>query len=174
MKKNCGAVPYEHLSKHNNKVMLHNNIYQINLGKLNPKENDLLFAIFSVLKNKGSIPIKFALKDLRILLDAQKIDNQELEKLVVSLCKKLRTTNFWIIGRNFKENVMLFDRFRLNYADESHKEFLSVEIQLNSDNFGYLINELFKNFTQFDLKQFQNLKSKHAKNPTLRKRSFNL
>ncbi len=163
-KKICNSVHYEHLNNSDNKVMLHNNIYQINLGKLNSKENDLLFAIFSVLKNKGNISIKFTLKDLKILLDVPKINNQELEKLVISLWEKLRNANFWIIGKNFKENVMLFDCFRLNYADESHKEFLNIEIQLNNDNFGYLINELFKNFTQFDLKQFQNLKSKYAKN----------
>ncbi len=40
---NCDLVP--------KKIVTHNNIYEIDLGKLNSKENDLLFAIFSFLKN---------------------------------------------------------------------------------------------------------------------------
>ncbi|EMH44289.1 initiator RepB protein [Helicobacter pylori GAM96Ai] len=165
---NCDLVPIEAKSigikNNNNKVVIHNNIYKIDLGKLNSKENDLLFAIFSFLKDKGNTVIKFTLKDLKILINEHKINHQELEKLVISLWEKLRMVNFWVIGKGFKKNVMLFDHFKLNYSDESNKQFLSIEIQINNENFGYLFNELFKNFTKFDLKQFQNIKSKYAKN----------
>ncbi|MGL2616977.1 replication initiation protein [Helicobacter pylori] len=146
------------------KVVIHNNIYEIDLGKLNSKENDLLFAIFSFLKDKGNTVIRFTLKDLKILINDDKINHQKLEKLVISLWEKLRVVNFWVIGKGFKKNVMLFDCFKLNYSDESNKQLLNIEIQINNENFGYLFNELFKNFTQFDLKQFQNIKSKYAKN----------
>ncbi len=60
--------------------------------------------------------------------------------------------------------MMLFNQLKLNYEDKINKQLSSVEIQLNSENFGYLINEIFKNFTQFDLMQFQSLRSKYAKN----------
>ncbi len=155
-KQGCDLVP--------NKVVIHNNIYKIDLGKLNSKENDLLFAIFSFLKDKGNTVIRFTLKDLKILINDDKINHQKLEKLVISLWEKLRVVNFWVIGKGFKKNVMLFDYFKLNYSDESNKQLLNIEIQINNENFSYLFNELFKNFTQFDLKQFQNIKSKYAKN----------
>nr|AJS10472.1 RepB-like protein [Helicobacter pylori] len=104
------------------------------------------------------------MNDLKILINDHKINHQKLEKLVISLWEKLRVVNFWVISKGFKKNAMLFECFKLNYSDESNKQLLNIEIQINNENFGYLFNELFKNFTQFDLRQFQNIKSKYAKN----------
>ncbi len=140
-------------SKSDNKVVIHNNIYKVNLGQLNSKENDLFFAILSFLKNKGNIVVKFTLNDLKNLINDTKISNKELEKLVVSFWEKLRVMNFWIIGEGYKKNMMLFNQLKLNYEEKTNKRLLNVEIQLNTENFGYLINEIFKNFTQFDLKR---------------------
>ncbi len=151
-------------SKSDNKVVIHNNIYKVNLGQLNSKENDLFFAILSFLRNKENVVVKFTLNDLKNLINDTKISNKELEKLVVSFWEKLRVMNFWIIGEGFKKNMMLFTQLKLNYEEKTNKRLLNVEIQLNTENFGYLINEIFKNFTQFDLRQFQSFKSKYAKN----------
>ncbi|CRF46066.1 replication protein A [Helicobacter heilmannii] len=58
---------------------------------------------------------------------------------------------------------MLFRKFRINYHDTQKTQVKSIEIQVNTPYFGYLLNFLNANFTSFELLEFQNISGKYAK-----------
>ncbi|WP_158656931.1 replication initiation protein [Helicobacter bizzozeronii] len=145
-------------------VSFHNDVNSVSLGKLGALETNLLFATFHKLKEKQDELLVFEAEDIKSMIGSKtKVSLENLSKIVERLWKNIRAANFWILYPRAKENLMLFNRFHINYHDTQKTQVKSMEIQMNMPYFGYLLNFLNANFTSFELLEFQNINGKYAK-----------
>ncbi|GAA8808753.1 hypothetical protein Hpoki86_14710 [Helicobacter pylori] len=156
-------------TKDNTYITYHNNTNKVNLGKLSEREANLLFAIFQKLKDQGNTLIRFKPQDLKRMLNID-ISNERLSKVVVKLWDSIKTADFWEVRDiivNGKEcvsekNYMLFQVCEI-VSDKETKEFLYMDIQLNT-GYQYLLNNLgMGQYTSFNLLEFQRVRGKYAK-----------
>uniref|UniRef100_UPI000CF05877 replication initiation protein n=1 Tax=Helicobacter salomonis TaxID=56878 RepID=UPI000CF05877 len=150
-------------------VVLHNDIYKVNLGKLGAWECNLLFSIFNKLKDHGDALAYFTPREVKAMIGAPKIDDTNLLRVVVTLWENVKSANFWEVAR-FVENGEKLTR-RTNYflfrhftvvSDETPK-LRYMEVGVNTPYFTHLLNDLCANFTSFQLRAFMSLRSKYAK-----------
>ncbi|GAA8516627.1 hypothetical protein oki101_15530 [Helicobacter pylori] len=155
--------------KDNTYITYHNNTNKVNLGKLSEREANLLFAIFQKLKDQGNTLIRFEPQDLKRMLNID-ISNERLSEVVVKLWDSIKTADFWEVRDiivNGKEcvsekNYMLFQVCEI-VSDKETKEFLYMDIQLNT-GYQYLLNNLgMGQYTSFNLLEFQRVRGKYAK-----------
>ncbi|GAA9093088.1 hypothetical protein TW0001_11840 [Helicobacter pylori] len=156
-------------TKDNTYITYHNNTNKVNLGKLSEREANLLFAIFQKLKDQGNTLIRFKPQDLKRMLNID-ISNERLSEVVVKLWNSIKTADFWEVRDiivNGKEcvsekNYMLFQVCEI-VSDKETKEFLYMDIQLNT-GYQYLLNNLgMGQYTSFNLLEFQRVRGKYAK-----------
>ncbi|TPH66286.1 RepB family plasmid replication initiator protein, partial [Helicobacter pylori] len=156
-------------TKDNTYITYHNNTNKVNLGKLSEREANLLFAIFQKLKDQGNTLIRFKPQDLKRMLNID-ISNERLSEVVVKLWDSIKTADFWEVRDiivNGKEcvsekNYMLFQVCEI-VSDKETKEFLYMDIQLNT-GYQYLLNNLgMGQYTSFNLLEFQRVRGKYAK-----------
>ncbi len=156
-------------TKDNTYTTYHNNTNKVNLGKLSEREANLLFAIFQKLKDQGNTLIRFKPQDLKRMLNID-ISNERLSEVVVKLWDSIKTADFWEVRDiivNGKEcvsekNYMLFQVCEI-VSDKETKEFLYMDIQLNT-GYQYLLNNLgMGQYTSFNLLEFQRVRGKYAK-----------
>ncbi|WP_104711294.1 replication initiation protein [Helicobacter felis] len=152
-------------------VVVHNDIYKVNLGKLGARELNLLFSLFNRLKDQQDTSIRFNPQEIRGMMDVPKLDHAGLLKAVHALRDNIKAANFRKIahftqdGREKvkEEDLLLFKSFAIVYDKESLKlDYLDVKV--NTDHYLYLFNQLSANFTAFQLEIFLKLGSKYAKN----------
>ncbi|GAB0055702.1 hypothetical protein YGH035_15200 [Helicobacter pylori] len=155
--------------KNNTYTTYHNNTNKVNLGKLSEREANLLFAIFQKLKDQGSTLIRFEPQDLRKMLGI-KISFDNLTRTARSMWNKIKTADFWEVrdiianGRECvsEKNYMLFQICEI-VSDKETREFLYMDIQLNT-GYQYLLNNLgMGQYTSFKLIEFQKVRGKYAK-----------
>ncbi|GAA7167449.1 hypothetical protein ID0405_14820 [Helicobacter pylori] len=155
--------------KDNTYITYHNNTNKVNLGKLSEREANLLFAIFQKLKDQGNTLIRFEPQDLKRMLNID-ISNERLSEVVVKLWNSIKTADFWEVmdiivnGRECvsEKNYMLFQVCEI-VSDKKTKEFLYMDIQLNT-SYNYLLNNLgMGQYTSFNLLEFQRVRGKYAK-----------
>ncbi len=156
-------------NKDNTYITYHNNTNKVNLGKLSEREANLLFAIFQKLKDQGNTLIRFEPQDLRKMLGI-KISYDNLTRTARSMWNKIKTADFWEIrdiivnGRECvsEKNYMLFQVCEI-VSEKETKEFLYMDIQLNT-GYQYLLNNLgMGQYTSFKLLEFQQVRGKYAK-----------
>ncbi|MGL2676757.1 replication initiation protein [Helicobacter pylori] len=150
-------------------ITYHNNANKVNLGKLSEREANLLFAIFQRLKDQGNTIIRFEPQDLRRMLGI-KISYDNLTRTARSMWNKIKTADFWEVrdiivnGRECvsEKNYMLFQVCEI-VSDKETREFLYMDIQLNT-GYNYLLNNLgMGQYTSFNLLEFQKVRGKYAK-----------
>ncbi|GAA8478995.1 hypothetical protein HpNP84_07500 [Helicobacter pylori] len=153
--------------KDNTYITYHNNTNKVNLGKLSEREANLLFAIFQKLKDQGNTLIRFEPQDLRKMLGI-KISHDNLTRTARSMWDKIKTADFWEIrdivvnGRECvsEKNYMLFQVCEI-VRDKETKEFLYMDVQLNT-GYNYLLNNLgMGQYTSFNLLEFQKVRGKY-------------
>ncbi|WP_104750835.1 replication initiation protein [Helicobacter salomonis] len=153
-----------------NQVVLHNDIYKVNLGKLSAREINLLFSLFNRLKDNGDTVIHFTPQEIRAMIGSTKINEIELLKVVEALWEKVKAANFWEIMRFMEDgeelikrtNYFLFKHFTI-VSDKTPK-LRYIEVGVNAPYFLHLLNDLSANFTSLQLKTFLSLEGKYAKN----------
>ncbi|GAA8070069.1 hypothetical protein JP0576_15270 [Helicobacter pylori] len=155
--------------KDNAYTTYHNNANKVNLGKLSEREANLLFAIFQKLKDQGNTLIRFKPQDLKRMLNID-ISNERLSEVIVKLWDSIKTADFWEVrdiivnGEECvsEKNYMLFQVCEI-VSDKETKEFLYMDIQLNT-GYQYLLNNLgMGQYTSFNLLEFQRVRGKYAK-----------
>ncbi|MGN8362322.1 replication initiation protein, partial [Helicobacter pylori] len=158
--------------KDNTYTTYHNNANKVNLGKLNEREANLLFAIFQRLKDQGNTLIRFEPQDLkRMIMVKSNLTNRQLLQVLKNLLDNISGANFWIIrehvenGEIYEDHTsyMLFKQFEIRI----HKPTQTIEyleVQLN-DSYQYLLNNLGMGgqYTSFKLLEFQRVRGKYAK-----------
>ncbi|GMB96972.1 replication initiation protein [Helicobacter sp. NHP22-001] len=158
---NTPTIPTEIAEKY---VTFHNDVNSVSLGNLGALEANLLFAIFNKLKDKEDETLVFEAEDIRAMIGIKtKVSLENLSKIVEKFWKNIKAASFWALYPYAKENIMLFRKLRINYHDTKKTQVKSMEIQVNTPYFGYLLNYLHGNFTYFELLEFQNISGKYAK-----------
>ncbi len=156
-------------------VKYHNSFNKIQLPSFNELELNLLFAIIANIKEKKDEErIIFNSKDLANMLKrSYRLKKDEINELVESLRIKFFKADFSILEkevaiRNGKEvnlitkrHFNLFREFVLSW--ESGTNFVDrIELVVNK-TFAYLIYDLTKDFTTFELNEFLALNGKYTK-----------
>ncbi|WP_221280073.1 replication initiation protein [Helicobacter gastrocanis] len=164
---NAPSVPGKSLSIANkSQIVMHNNIYKVNLGHLSELETNLLFNLCHRLKDKQDTLVTYTAKEIRAFAGDPKMSNKNLLKLSIDLVDNLIKANFRQIAQVDGELTLIrtatiFSVFEVGVRDRV-VEFLNV--QVNAPHFTYLLNELSANFTAMRLSTYMSLSGKYPKN----------
>lgn len=141
----------------NEVVKYDNYMNSLNFSKFNQVDMNFLVTLCNRMKNKDTQKISLSFDLLREMTNYKKSNSidkfaADLEKMNEKLMRvtcKLKTQT---------ETVMfvLFPTFKIN----REKQLLTISV---NDEFRFILNELVKNFTRFDLKEFIELDSKYSK-----------
>ena len=141
----------------NEVVKYDNYMNNLNFSKFNQVDMNFLLALCNRMKDKDTQKISLTFDTLRELTNYKKSNSinqfaDDLEKMNEKLMRvtcKFRTQTETIM-------FVLFPTFKIN----RDKQLLTVSV---NEEFKFILNELVKNFTRFDLKEFIELDSKYSK-----------
>jgi len=119
-------------------------------------EFDLLITLCSRLKEKGSNIVTFPLNELKKISGDTKHSYQDFINSLKSMNRKLMeiTCEIETSGKNIM--FTLFPTFIIDHVNQT----LTISV---NEYFRFVLNDLTKNFTLFDLKEFLELNSKYSK-----------
>lgn len=137
-------------------VKIHNDLTNEKLGKMNAKELDLFMSICHKMYNKGICEVTISFDELRKLGNYNKRSNIELKKELVRANSRILSFIIQIDCGSVTEQKTLFKKFRT----DSDSGTVTVEVW---EELAYILNDIAKNFTRFELSEFVSLKSKYAK-----------
>lgn len=138
-------------------VKLSNQFNNQALRKFNAVHLDLLMAICSRMKEKGTNEVVFSFDELRKLInDKHNTTNEDLARQIVEVNKRLLALNFMFEDEEKVIQFALFTRFITD------KKNATLNVAVNKE-FEFLLNDLTSQFTRFELEQFADLKSGYAK-----------
>lgn len=127
---------------------------------------NLLMAIASRLRDKGTDEVTFTFAELRQLIHAKKnMTNREFMNTLFEMNSRLLTCNSMIVVDGVYIQFPLFSGF------ETNPEKQTLLVALNQ-RFAFLVNDLTANFTRFELEQFTSLKSTYSKECYRRLKQF--
>lgn len=142
--------------KKNEIVQIHNDFTNDKLKKLNSKELDLLMTICTQAKNKNDKMITIDFCNLKQMSNYTATSNNtlttDLRKIQKNLIKNFIFTYEDTDGATV--TTSLFKEFR------TYKDRIDIEV---SEPAKHILNNLKKNFTVFELKEFTELESKYSK-----------
>lgn len=141
-----------------NEIVKYNNeLNDIRLHKFGAMELDMLMLLCAKMRNNQSDELVFSFSDLKVALGIQKRTDKKLLDLLESMNKRLNSITCNIRTDTRRVSFTLFPTLD---ADEVTKT-LTVSV---NPKFSYLLNELGRNFTRFELTEFIKLESKYSKN----------
>ena len=159
-------------------VRFNNDMNRIQLGRLSAISQDLFFVICVKLRNQSKNEIELPFDEIRCLANYQHSNsNTELyEDLRKMSCELMSLYNMLPTKTGLKL-FHFFNSFEFPYADATDKKavkaytedkdvivYLKPILKVSvCEEFAYLINELTKGFTKFDLEEITKLKSRHSK-----------
>lgn len=164
-------------------VQYHNDLNRIAIGKLNALEQNLLFKILTKIKEYWELSkntIWIPIDEFRDLDKDYRLNNEDFLNLFNSLKEKFFKLDFTIIYDEKKvingiekqvtaeKTTNLFNNMIIYYEKDqadpifSILSFLGVELEINP-TFKYILDNLTKDFTELELKEFIGLSGKYAK-----------
>ena len=149
-------------------VKYHNDFNKVGLGSFNELEQNLLFGILVECRNKQDIEFELSADDLaRFVKVRRNVTNDELFKMACDLSKNFLKLDFRVVKRDGNRICRgffnLFETLVVCSIECDNYEILEkIIIKVNPD-FAYLINQLAKHFTQFELEEFIFLKGRYTK-----------
>lgn len=157
-------------------VKYHNDLNKIKLPKLTELEQNLLFGIIAKVKEKKSgTLISIYSQDFKNLA-GKNLTSKELTAFLFSLKEKFFKADFTILVKDeerklignatinlFQEMVLWFNKENVSIYDmDFEDDFSHIDLMLNP-RFEYILNDLFQNFTRFELAEFIALSGKYTK-----------
>ncbi|WP_285602987.1 replication initiation protein [Helicobacter sp. NHP22-001] len=147
-------------------IIVHNNIYKVNLGHLSELENNLLFSLFNRLKDKQDTIVVFDKREVKLLAGNPKMPADRLLSVTKKLVDNLIKANFKSIikmdsGLVIERSATLFSIFEIGIHDGM---FQFLKVQVNAPHFTYLLNSISANFTAMQLNTYVSLSGKYTKN----------
>ena len=147
-------------------VEYHNDFNKLSLGNFSELEQNLLMAVLVNCRNQGNKIIKMSYDDVLHYVDSRKnITKKELLDIVTNLRTNFFKLDFKVIKKQghlkCEAYYNLFSKFEI-YINELEQQFSHLILKVN-DDFAYIINELTRDFTQFELDEFLYLRGKYSK-----------
>lgn len=144
-----------------NEVTRYNNqLNTVPMRKWTTEEQNFFFGIITAARDKGTDMLHFDKTDLTELANYTLVENKRFEETITNLVDKMETMRYREVTSNSLKSMSLFQYFEANWKDDLSDMTLDVQV---SSKFEYVINKLEANFTQFELKQFTNIRSTYAK-----------
>lgn len=147
-------------------VSFHNNLNKIPFSKLNEIERSLAMMLLIHVKEKGSDLIEFSASDLKSKLQKNYTETQ-FKALIQGLHDHFFNIDFETVAQMQDGTVEvdyhhLFNHFTIIFTDNTKKIVKAVRLQVNPP-FLYIVNNLVKCFTTFELREFCLVQGKYAK-----------
>lgn len=139
-----------------NLVRYHNDFNDISLRSLTEKELDLLMSVCFKLKNQDINEVRLDFKELRNLSNYASRDIKRFREDIRKASKKIISLQFDFENEEVEGATNIFEAFFLSKKED----ILVIKVK---DKYKYLLNELTKNYTKFELEQFIKLKSSYNK-----------
>ena len=137
-------------------VKIHNDLTNEKLGKMNAKELDLFMSICHKMRDTGTDRIVIDFSELRKLGHFSATSNKILAEELIQANSKLLEFKVLIKNGPKTKQRTLFKEF------ETDEEALTVTCEAWEET-AYILTDVVKNFTRFDLDEFVSLESKYAK-----------
>lgn len=136
------------------------------LRKFSALDLDLLMAIASRVRDKGSDEVTFSFAELRRLAHVKKnLTDKELAARIVEVNDRLLACRFRFQDDSRTVQFTLFSGFETDW--KTAKLLVAV-----NPRFSFLLNDLTSQFTRFELAEFTALKSSYAKETYRRLKQF--
>lgn len=127
------------------------------LRKFDAIHLDLLLAVASKVRDKGTDEVAFTFQELRELADIKKnLSNEEFAYTIAEVNARLLALNFRYEDEREIVQFALFQRFRTDKIDGT------LTVAVNKE-FAFLLNDLTSKFTRFELDEFTSLTSSYSK-----------
>lgn len=144
-----------------NEIARYNNqLNTVPMRKWTAEEQNFFFAIITEARDKGTALLKFEKADLVELANYTQEHNKRFYETIESLGDKLSTMRYKERTSNSFKIMTLFQRFEMHWSNDLSE--MTAEVRVSED-FEYIINRLEADFTQFELRQFTNIRSSYAK-----------
>ena len=144
-----------------NEVTRYNNqLNTVPMRKWSPEEQNFFFAIITQARDKGTTLLEFQKDDLIEFANYSLKYNKRFYETMESLVEKLSTMRYKERTSHSFQIMTLFQRFKIDWSEDLSEMTAQIKI---SEDFDYIVNKLDAEFTQFELKQFTNIRSSYAK-----------
>ncbi len=142
-----------------NEVVKYDNYMNcLKFSKFNQVDMNFLIALCSRMKDKDTQKISLTFDELKELTNYRKSNSiNQFANDLERMNKKLMKTTCRLETETEVIMFVLFPTFKINRQEQ----LLTVSV---NEDFKFILNELVKNFTRFDLREFIGLGSKYAKN----------
>ena len=138
-------------------VKFSNQFNNVALKKFDAVHLDVLMAIASRVREKGTATVEFSFEELRGLMRLRKnLTNKQLADKIVQTNARLLALNYMFEDSGKIIQFALFTVFETDPANQT------LEVSVN-ERFAFLLNDLTSQFTRFELAEFADLRSKYAK-----------
>lgn len=138
-------------------VKFSNQFNNVALKKFDAVHLDVLMAIASRVREKGTATVEFSFEELRGLMRSRKnLTNKQLADKIVQTNARLLALNYMFEDSGKIIQFALFTKF----VTDPQEATLAVGV---NEEFAFLLNDLTSQFTRFELAEFADLKSKYAK-----------
>lgn len=138
-------------------IKYHNNLNKIALSNFNQRELSIFFTACSIMKDKGISEVNVTFSELEKIIGISFKDKNELVQYLQNLSNKLLNLTTNIENDGVYISFVLFKTFVI----DTNKNLLTMKV---NEDFSYILNDLTKNFTLFELQEFNNLESVYSKN----------
>ena len=142
----------------NETVIYHNEMNLVPLRKFTSVEIDLFFAMCNKLKEQDTNKLYLSFEELKYLSNYN-YETRNLNRFIGDLqniYKKMLEITYRREDEDVIEFFVLFNHFKI------HKTEKYLEISTNPD-LKFVLNDITRNFTKFELKELTNLKSSYSK-----------
>lgn len=137
-------------------IKYHNNLNKIALKGFNQRELGIFFAICSIMKEKGIQELEITFSELEQIVGISFKDKSELVDYIRNMSRKLLDLKIESSENGVFINFVLFRTL----ITDTNTEKLTIRV---NEDFSYILNDLTKHFTLFELKDFNQLNSIYAK-----------
>lgn len=139
-------------------VKFSNQFNNVALRKFDSMHLDVLMAIASRVKEKGTETVTFTFEEMRSLMRLKKnLTNEQLASKIIETNRRLLALNY-----EFTDDEGGVVQFALFTVFRTTATTAKLEVSVNQ-LFAFLLNDLTSNFTRFELKEFAELSSRYAK-----------
>lgn len=149
-------------------VKYHNDFNKISLPSFTAQEQNILMGIICKIKDRKSDEnIEFYADEL-LEFSTENLTKKALAEIIKILKEKFFKADFTILERvpelrAIKNTTFnLFSEFTIYIDEDNGEDIINIELGVNP-RFAYLINDLTKHFTSFELKEFIGLSGKYSK-----------